>query len=62
MNCGRSSLFLVKDGRKYSIPDYQGYFRRRGFGVEVVGISKPTNESSKDVIVEVETRSKEEGN
>ena len=62
MNCERSSLLLVKDGREYSKPDCNDYFRRRGFRVDVVGISKPANESAKNVIVEVETTSKEEGN
>ena len=61
MSCERSSLFLVKDSREYSKPDYQDLFRKGKFKVEVVGIRKPANESSKDVIVEVETRSKEEG-
>ena len=62
MSCERSSLFLVKDSKDYSKPDYQDFFRKGKFEGEVVGISKPANESSKDVLVEVETRSKEEGN
>ena len=59
MNYERSSLFLVKDGKESSKSYYQDYFRKRGVKGEVVGISKPAIEGSKDVIVEVETGSKE---